>query len=251
MKRFSFKFLLFFLVLCFGAAATIQAAQRMSVRTLQAPKTARYIQVKPEFKNLTLEPMSVDSVVDELAGIVVLCAVPNNEAVKRLPLSSQKLLSSMVALLKAGRTDEAIKLWQRLVTNLKNTVEPVSINELIYWVSNQAFLENEAELRYYASKVKFHNEQKKIIRSALNNNRRLLKSCRSVKRCSSATLADIQKEIKSLESNLQKARNQQQASLLSLEKRIRTSRLTKLTSMMSNMSARTHQVAKSIIQNLR
>ena len=251
MKRFSFKFFLFFLVLYFGAAATVQAAQRMSARTLQAPKTVQYIQVKPEFKNLTIAPMTVDSVVDELAGIVVLCAVPNSEAVKRLPLSSQKMLSSMVMLLKAGRTDEAIKLWQRVITNLKSTTEPVSINELIYWVSNQAFLENETELRFYASRVKFHNGQKKIIRSALNNNRRLLKSCRSAKRCSSATLADIQKETKSLESTLQKARNQQQASLLSLEKRIRNSRLTQQMSMMSNMANRAHQAAKTIIQNLR
>ena len=251
MKRLSQKFLLFFLALFLALSSTVQAAQRMSARAVQAPKTVRYVQVKPEFKNLTLEPMTVDSVVDELAGIVVLCAVPNSEAVKRLPLSSQKLLSSMVMLLKAGRTDEAIKLWQKVITNLKSTTEPVNINELIYWVSNQAFLENEAELRYYASKVKFHNEQKKIIRSALNNNRRLLKSCRSAKRCSSATLADIQKEIKSLESNLQKARNRQQASLLSLEKRIRTPRLTQQMSMMSNMSARAHQSAMSIIQNFR
>jgi hypothetical protein len=191
MKNFSLKSILFFLVFCFAMAATVQAAQRMSARAVQTPKTAQYIPVKPEFKNLTLEPMTVDSVVDELAGIVVLCSIATPNAARSLPQSSQKMLSAMIKLLKAGKTDEAIKLWQRLITNLRSTTKPVSINELIYWVANQAFLENETELRYYASKVKFYNEQKSIIHKALASNRKLLKSCQSAKHCSSATLADM------------------------------------------------------------
>ena len=63
-------------------ASTVQAAQKMSSPAVLTPKAAQFVPVKPEFKNLTLEPMTVDSVVDELAGIVVLCAVPNSEAVK-------------------------------------------------------------------------------------------------------------------------------------------------------------------------
>ena len=128
MKNFSFKSLLFFLVLCFAMAATVQAAQRMSARAVQTPKITRYISVKPEFKNLTIAPMTVDSVVDELQGIVVLCSTATPNAARSLPQSSQKMLSSMVMLLKAGK----IKLWQRLITNLKSTTEPISINELIY-----------------------------------------------------------------------------------------------------------------------
>jgi chromosome segregation ATPase len=155
----------------------------------------------------------------------------------------------MVILLKEGRTDEAIKLWRKVITNLKRTTKPISINELIYWVANQAFLENETELLYYASKVKFHNEQIKITRSAMINNRMLLKSCRSAKHCTSSTLADMQNRDKALESNLQRARNQQQAALQSLKKL--NSRLTQLTGMISNMSARVHQEAMSIIQNKR
>jgi hypothetical protein len=85
--------ILFFLVLCFAMTASVLAARKMSVQTVQKSGTAKYIPMKPKYKNLILEPMTVDSVADELASIVVLCAVLNDETVKRLPLSNQKLLS--------------------------------------------------------------------------------------------------------------------------------------------------------------
>ena len=249
MKSFFFKLLLVLLALNFVAPATIQAAQRMSSRTIQTPKAAQYIPVKPEFKNLTLEPMTVDSVVDELAGIVVLCSTATPNTARSLPQSSQKMLSSVIQLQKAGKKEEAIQVWQRLIKGLKKTTTPVNVNELIYWIGQQTYLRSSEDLRFYASKVKFHNEQKKIIRNALNNNRRLLKSCRSAKRCSSATLGDMQKETKSLESSLQKARNQQQAALQSLEMEI--SGKSRGITNISRFGHSLHDNAKSIIQNLR
>jgi uncharacterized membrane protein len=155
----------------------------------------------------------------------------------------------VIQLLHAGKEKEAKQVWQRLITGLHKTTTPVNVNELIYWIGQQAYLKSSEDLRFYAGKVKFHNEQKSIIRNALANNRKLLKSCQSSKRCSSATLADMQKETKSLESNLQKARNQQQASLSSLEKEIKMN--SQKMSSISRFGHSFHDNAKSIIQNLR
>jgi hypothetical protein len=252
MNNYSLKSLLFFLVFCIAATATVQGAERMSVRTLQTPKTAKYVPVKPEFKNLTLEPMTVDSVVDELAGIVVLCSTATPNTARSLPKSSQKMLSSVVQLLKAGKEEKAMQEWKKLINGLRSTTTPISVNELIYWVMQQAYLRSAEDLRYYAGKVKYHTDQKAIIRKTLDFNRRVLGACQSSGRCSTDMVADMKKETKSLKSNLQLARNKQQASLSSLKEIIETNnRLTQMMSMMSNMAQRAHQEMNSIINNMR
>jgi hypothetical protein len=243
---------LLFLILCF-AITTVHAAQTATLRAVQAPKTVKYIPVKPEFKNLTLEPMTVDSVVDELAGIVVLCSTATPNTARALPQSSQKALSSVVQLLKAGKNEAAMREWKKLINGLRRTTTPISVNELIYWVMQQAYLRSAEDLRYYAGKVKFHTEQKTIIRKTLDFNRRVLEACQSSRRCSADMLADLRKETIPLQSDMKRARKQQQASLSSMKKiiELNNNRLTQMTSMMSNMAARAHQEANSIINNMR
>jgi outer membrane murein-binding lipoprotein Lpp len=249
MKNLFLKFMLYILVFCFAMAVTVQAAQRMSARAVQTPKTAQYIPVKPEFKNLTLKPMTVDSVVDELAGIVVLCSTATPNTARSLPQSSQKMLSAVIQLLHAGKEKEAKQVWQRLIKGLKSTTAPVNVNDLIYWVGHEAYLENASDLSYYAGKVKYYNALKTLIRNTLASNDKLQKSCRSSKRCSSTTLADLQKEIKRLERDLQQVRSHLQAALSTLTNNIQNESRRYQT--ISNALTTMHQVASNSIRNMK
>jgi hypothetical protein len=249
MKRFSFKFFLFFLVLYFGAAATVQAAQRMSARTLQAPKTVQYIQVKPEFKNLTIAPMTVDSVVDELQGIVVLCSTATPDAARRLPPDSNKMLVSVIQLLREEKTDKAKQTWQRLITSLKDTTAPVDINALVYWVGRQAYLKSQENLLYNGGSVGFYHTQENNLKDRLAENRRLVKACNSKEDCPTWLAAQIQQDIKMLGNNLGQVRNRRRAAQASLAKSTQKSSQTMQT--LSNVAKMLHDTAKAMIQNMR
>jgi len=250
MKSFSCKYsILLCIVLCFVATATVQAAQRMSARAVQAPKTARYMPVKPEFKNLTIAPMTVDSVVDELQGIVVLCSTATPDAARRLPPDSNKMLVSVIQLLREEKTDKAKQTWQRLITSLKDTTAPMDINELVYWVGRQTYLKSQEDLLYNGGNVGFYHTQENNLKNRLAENRRLAKACNSKQDCPTWLTAQIKQDIKMLGKDLGQIRSRSRAAQASLAKSVKKSSQTMQT--LSNVAKMLHDTAKAMIQNIR
>lgn len=248
MKCFSLKSLLFFLVFCIAASATVQAAQRMSARAVQAPRATQYMPVKPEFKNLTIAPMTVYSVVDELQGIVVLCSTATPDAVRRLPTDSNKMLVSVIQLLREEKTEKAKQTWERLISSLKDTTAPVDINELVYWVGRQTYLKSQETLLYYGSKVGFYHTQENSLKDRLAENRRLAKACSSKQDCPTWLTAQIKQDIKMLGKDLGQIRSRGRAAQASLARSAQNSSQTMQA--LANVAKMLHDTARAIIRNI-
>lgn len=92
------------------------------------------------------------------------------------PFQKQKL-GQVTQYLKSGDTNAALNNWKQLVVDMagKNTatLDSVNIQALINYVLRESYLEPNADLQFYADKVKYFNAQKKAVRDHLTELREL------------------------------------------------------------------------------
>jgi hypothetical protein len=68
---------------------------------------------------------------------------------------------------------------ERFVESTKNHMLPIDVNMTLQWVIRESYLENSADLAYFASKVKYLNDVKETLRDELDEAQRLqiVKDC--------------------------------------------------------------------------
>lgn len=78
--------------------------------------------------------------------------------------------------LRGGRTEQAVRRWERLVSVVSRGAAPVDHADLIHWLLRQAYLDPSRDLRDYADRVRFFNVQQEAIRDHLYGTRKVLSS---------------------------------------------------------------------------
>ncbi len=62
---------------------------------------------------------------------------------------------------------EWLSAVSKLIVLIASGGMPMDINTLVQFVLRQAYMENTQDLQFYASKIKFYNEKKKTLLSAI------------------------------------------------------------------------------------
>jgi len=136
-------------------------------------------------------------------------------------------------------TPDVQQQWRQLIAaqaRQKKMTEK-DVNALVQWVMRQSYLENVAEFRYYADKVKFFSTQKKAVRERLATLREL---ARTSNRWDSY-IERWEAELKRMSDDTQLANLDMQSSLQKQQQTMQ---------MLSNMSKALHDAAMAVIRNM-
>ena len=151
-------------------------------------------------------------------------------------LKELQLISSMIA--KGESFDTFNVVWEKFLKNSKNEIKAskneeieLDINELIQNVLYESYKEINADLQYYAKKIKFLNEQKEQIREHISG---ILETMQDYINSKEEILSAIGDDAQLANIDLQSALQKQQQTI----------------QMMSNISKTLHDTALAVIRKM-
>lgn len=195
---------------------------------------------------------------------------PEQEQTAALLLSPshRKEASAIAELLREARPFEEVRpRWEALVRQIDwaGVTDP---NALVTWVLREAYLEQTADLRHYAEKVRYFNTMKELYRDELARASSVLAAERSeriayvpdprlrppppprVARPDSLTTTDeVREAIAQWEEDLNTMGDDSQLANVDLQSTLQKQQ--QMLQMLSNLSKQLHDTAKSVIQNIR
>ena len=80
---------------------------------------------------------------------------------------SERQVKEIVSLLRAGKTTEAQSRWSQFIEKMAAGGGAIDPNALVQHVLRESYLQTTEDLRFYADKVKYFNEQKAAVRKYL------------------------------------------------------------------------------------
>lgn len=195
---------------------------------------------------------------------------PEQEQTAALLLSPtrRKEASAIADLLREGRPFEEVRpQWEALVSHIEWTGE-TDPNALVQYVLREAYLEQTADLRHYAEKVRYFNTMKNLYRDELVRARAVLAAERSERIAyvpdprlrpppppgtprpdSLTTAAQVRAAIAQWEEDLNTMGDDSQLANVDLQNTLQKQQ--QILQMLSNISRQLHDTAKSVIQNIR
>jgi hypothetical protein len=141
-------------------ALRLTAAGQSSPKAMKPqPQLKEPIRDRVDLAGATREERTVDL----LARIAAPPSLPES-----LTHEDRMALDGIVRDLQAGDTERATGAWRKLVGAVAPRADrSADIDALVLWVLRQSYLEQTADLRSQAEKVRFFNEQKRAIREHL------------------------------------------------------------------------------------
>lgn len=106
------------------------------------------------------------TVVDETTDMVLAVAMADTLP-PRLTDKDRSRLEKVVQDLRRGNVPQAEERWLRVVRETSTGAAPVDVEKMLHWVLRETYVENNKDLRFYADKVRYYNDQKQMVRDHL------------------------------------------------------------------------------------
>ncbi len=104
---------------------------------------------------------------DETTEMIVAVALADTLPT-RLTDKDRSRLEKVVQDLRRGNVPDAEERWLLVVRETTGGAAPVDVEEMLHWVLRETYLENNKDLRFYADKVRYYNDQKEAVRQHLD-----------------------------------------------------------------------------------
>ncbi|MCZ7619298.1 MAG: hypothetical protein M5U32_13665 [Myxococcota bacterium] len=180
---------------------------------------------------------------DPALALALAVAKADSEPVQVSPEQAAQL-RRVVRALRAGDDDAAIVRWSAAVASMVRDGGPIDLEALVQWVLRESYLQANADLRDYADKVKYFNEQKKHTREAITDARRFRRRL-----ASDEEVEAVDRQLECWERLLEELGESETLAQLDLQSVLQRQQQT--LQALSNIAKRLHDTAKSIIQKLR
>lgn len=214
-------------------------------------KKITFVKVKKGFRNLRMKPMALIRGKVNKRKVLLDSSRPIKLSAFGMSKSTTEELQKIVVLCakNANNLGKVRPQWKKLIIRVATGDVPMDINALIQFVLREAYLENNMDLRFYADKVRFFNEQKDSIRSHLNDQKKSRLNCkrRNIK-CSRNTQANIEMEIEKWEQELSSIGDDAQLANIDLQNALQKQQQALQT--ISNVSKMLHDTAMAVIRKI-
>jgi vacuolar-type H+-ATPase catalytic subunit A/Vma1 len=154
-------------------------------------------------------------------------------------------LSVIITSVKRKQLDSAQQRFQAFVEGLNARKTAMDINELIMYIMHESYLETNKDLQFYAAKVKYFNELKKVVREHLTE---LRKVAVSIDDCGNEAKNSLDDYIKKVEENLRGHGDDAQLANIDLQNQLQKQQ--QMVQMMSNVSKLLHDTAMAVIRKI-
>jgi hypothetical protein len=210
-----------------------------------APLRARkYIPLKNEFRQLRISPLPKKNGQIDAKTIIINSSLFNKNEVQYLNRTQRSSLKDVAKAISENKLREADIKWKAFIAELAGGAVPIDINALIQFILRESYLEKQEDLKFYAAKVKYYNELKKMIREMIYELRDQLAS--DIPR---ALEIQLEKMIEDLEDDLQSAGDDAQLANIDLQNKLQ--KLARTLQTISSVSKMLHDTAMASIRNIR
>ena len=157
--------------------------------------------------------------------------------------STTRRLFLVTEAVRLGDSDQLRSRWADFVAEAAANGAAIDPNALVQYVLRESYLQTTEDLRFYAEKVRYFNEAKKLLRDYLNKLREFEQSMKDEK-----LKAEVAEHIKSLEEKLSSADDDAQLANVDLQNVLQKQQQT--LQMMSNISKSLYDCAQAIIRKI-
>ncbi len=234
MKRLSIVLLGIFLLYSIG---------NLSARTVARSRKFTRVQARPGQLKILELPKKNGRV--DAKKILIESVYVKQDVVSRLTGSQKRELSVIITSVKRKQLDSAQQRFQAFVEGLNARKTAMDINELIMYVMHESYLETNKDLQFYAAKVKYFNELKKVVREHLTE---LRKVAVSIDDCGNEAKNSLDDYIKKVEENLRGHGDDAQLANIDLQNQLQKQQ--QMVQMMSNVSKLLHDTAMAVIRKI-
>jgi hypothetical protein len=162
----------------------------------------------------------------------------------QLTADQHRQLQKLSSDLRRGQVGIAKSRWMELVAELDAQGAAIDVNALVQWVLRESYLQTTEDLRFYAEKVKYFNQQKTTLREALERASVFLR----VMAERGESTAEIESFIEEFEEKLSTVGDDAQLANIDLQNKLQQQQQT--LQAISNVSKMLYETAMSIIRKI-
>lgn len=211
-----------------------------------------FIITKEPYSRLMVSPLPTKNGEFDFGRMIIGASLARWENLNLTPEMEEYLVMEISAL-QDEEYPAAEEHWESFIDSLKHYQTPVDLNAVQEVVLRESYLETTTDLLYFASKVKAINDMKKTLRDELDEATGIQTDSCSPPGTSGADICgdinDLITEFNILESQLEDMNIISNLQFLDLQQVLQSE--TQAYTLFSNMMKRNHEIAKTIISNLK